>query len=152
MSPNLRTYKKYDSPVVRKRKRRQEQQPEEKSAEKRSHKKKIRVDQRGRTRNYGNATTDGLNCYGRNNLSKYLRFFPDEGTIHDRRPRARRISCRFCGRQRIMFKCLACNEVFCMAPPHNLIIPGSDPPTNFSVNGPLCWHLLHGFSKWSEVP
>ena len=148
MSPNLRTYKKSALSVHKKRERMQ--QPEEKSDEKRSHKKKKIIDQRGRPREYGNATTAGLNCYGRDNLAKFLRFFPDKTSIYEKRPWARRFSCRFCGLKR-KYKCLTCDEIFCMTPPHNLIIPGQDPPTAFSVNGPLCWHLVHGFSKWGEL-
>ena len=84
MSPNLRTYKKSALSVHKKRERMQ--QPEEKSDEKRSHKKKKIIDQRGRPREYGNATTAGLNCYGRDNLAKFLRFFPDKTSIYEKRP------------------------------------------------------------------
>ena len=146
MSPNLRKYNLKTPTKMRK----LELQPDEVV---RSHKKK-RVEKgkkTGRGKVLGVPTAVGLTCYGRNNLAKYVRFYPRPDTVNARRPVGRRLRCSFCGRDRIMHKCLACDQIFCMSPPHDLVIPGSDPPRKFSSNGPFCWHLAHGYTKWSEL-
>ena len=147
MSPNLRKYNLQGKTPVKKRKLiLQEEQLS------RSHKKKRQVKkQKARGRKLGLPTKAGITCYGRQNLAKYLRFYPKSGTEKNFRPRGQRLKCDFCGRDRIMHKCLACGEVFCMAPPHNLLIPESDPPQKFASNGLFCWHLVHGYGSWNEL-
>ena len=148
LSPNLRTYKR--KPMTTNRKRGLEDSPIEVRRRKRSHHKTPppkRV-QKGR---YGNPSKAGLNCYGRENLAAFLRFCPKKSTLHSKTPTAQRINCRFCGRKGIKYKCLACKEVFCMRPPQNLTIPDSDTPKKFKADGPFCWHLLHGYTQWSQL-
>ena len=100
---------------------------------------------------HGVPTNAGLNCYGRKNLAAYLRFMPEESTRNNKRPTARRINCKFCGKDRAMYTCLACGEWFCMSPPFDLIIPESDPQKKFRNTGIFCWHRIHGYNNWSEL-
>ena len=74
MSPNLRVYKNPGLMSGKKRTRAEVPQSVVRSPEVRSHKKKT-TPQRGRKIQKGVATAAGLNCYGRKNLAKYLRFF-----------------------------------------------------------------------------
>ena len=144
MSPNLRIRKlKIETPKKNLKKRKLE------SGEKRSHKKKTPKRRVGKIR-YGYPSEAGINCYGRKALGKYLRFYPTDETRRTYRPKGRRMRCRFCGRDKIMHKCLACGEVFCMAPPHNLNIPGSNPPQIYKSSGLFCWQLVHGYTSWAD--
>ena len=146
MSPNIR---KYTLKARTPKKRKLVSQPDDERP--RSHKKKGEKQRKARGRVLGKATHAGLQCYGRQNLGKYLRFAPKEGTQKNFRPTVRRVNCDFCGKRRVLHKCLACGEVFCMLPPHNLEIPGANPPRKFPSNGLLCWHLVHGHSKWGDL-
>ena len=140
MSPNLRI--RNQTPKKRKR------EPEHKGKA-RSHKNKTPKRKPGKL-SLGFATEAGINCYGRQALGEYLRFYPRDDTRNSYRPLGRRMNCRFCGRDRVMHKCLACGEVFCMAPPHHLLIPNSNPPRKFKNTGLFCWQLVHGYTSWSN--
>ena len=61
----------------------------------RSHKKKGEKQRKARGRVLGKATEAGLQCYGRQNLGKYLRFAPKEGTQKNFRPTVRRVNVIF---------------------------------------------------------
>ena len=120
---------------------------------KRSHKKKTPASS-GRKRKkctYGLPTKAGLSCYGRENLTAFLDLFPLEGTAKNKRPSYRRLRCKFCGRERVMYRCSACGEVFCMLPPYDLIIPESNPPRKFVSNGLFCWQLIHGYKSKTQM-
>ena len=97
---------------------------------------------------YGHATDAGLNCPVLHAIGAYLRFYLTDESRHGKKPVARRLPCKFCGKQGIKYRCVGCNDVFCMAPPTQLIIPGSDPPRKFRHDGPFCWHRVHGISTW----
>ena len=137
MSPDVRIYKKRKLQVPEK--------PTPKR-QKRSHRKSEQSPS-CRQRLYGLASEAGLSCYGRENLSAYIRYIPGPATRHKKRPTARRIKCKFCKRDRVMHQCLACKEWFCMAPPQ--AIPGSG--ITFPPNGVFCWHRIHGYKKWTEL-
>ena len=132
MSPNYRKYANKNSTPARKPKR-----EERNSGSKRSH-KKGKISHRRRSL-YGTPTIEGIKCYGRDNMAKYLRM-PDE-----------KLTCRFCGKKRKVFRCIACQQVFCMEAPTHLTIPGSEPQRKFRKDGLFCWHLLHGFETWKMI-
>ena len=144
LSKNYRKYKvqssveSKDSPVIRHKRPHTKRTPS-----KRTRKRKKLV--------YGNPTRAGLLCYGRTNLSAYLDVEPLEGTEKNRRPVGKRIKCGFCGRDRVLHRCSACKEVFCMLAPYDLYIPGSNPPRKFPSKGLCCWQRIHGYETKREM-
>ena len=108
LSKNYRKYKLRNKPKC--------EQPQVRSKFKRAHVKKTPKKQtRRRIANpYGTPTLAGLTCYGRSNLGAFLDLTPVAGTEHMNSPKPKRIKCRFCGRSRILYKCSACGETFCM--------------------------------------
>ena len=102
-------------------------------------KKKLSSGRRKKEEEFGKPTIRGLKCKARNNLAGFLR--PAKG----------KLTCRFCGRRSVgLFKCLECQQCFCLKSPADLVIPGTDNKT-FRKNGPFCWYLLHGFSSWKDL-
>ena len=110
-------------------------QPEEP----RSHKKPKQSARRHRQKlSYGVPSEAGLRCPGRKNLKAHLR------------KTTKRVRCHFCGKKRIVFKCLACGEVFCMEAPVDLPNPASATGKCFRKDGHFCWLLIHGFLSWGD--
>ena len=105
-----------------------------------SHKKqKITPVQHQKGHTYGRATMAGKTCTARGNLAACIR------KVKERR------KCKFCGKRSVdLYHCNACGEYFCLKSPTQLIIPGSNPPRHFRIDGPFCWHLVHGYSNWNE--
>ena len=85
MSPNVRIYKK--------RKLEETENPTPKRLKRQHRKSKLSP---ARRREYGIASEAGLSCYGRKNLSAYIRYIPTPETRKNKRPTARRIKCKFC--------------------------------------------------------
>ena len=146
MSPNLRVYSMKRGTISGSKRKREQESIQQIS---RRH-RKVAPKKRKRPRVAGYATEEGLTCYGRKDLAAWIRFAPDENTRNRYRPLGRRIRCKFCSRDKVMHTCLACGEFFCMAPPYNLNIPGSNPPRKFATNGPFCWQLIHGYQTWAS--
>ena len=81
----------------------------------------------------------GMTCTARGNLAACIRKVKE------------RQKCKFCGKRSVdLYHCNACGEYFCLKSPTQLIIPGSNPPRHFRIDGPFCWHLVHGYSNWNE--
>ena len=121
--------------------------------QKRSHHKKTKVVKyRSSKSPLGKATTKGLTCRARLNLRGALRFIGKAGSGNTKRFIAQRKKCAFCGHSSTSFKCIGCDQTFCMTPPTHLIDPDANPPQKFKINGLLCWERLHGFKKFSELP
>ena len=124
-----------DSPVVKREKLSNHEQ-----APSKVRRKRVKIE-------YGHPIEAGLNCFGRSHLAAYLEFIPEPGTEKSKRPTARRLKCKFCGEGRVMYRCSACKEVFCMRPPVNLYMPGTNPQRKFPSNGLFCWQRVHGYTK-----
>ena len=117
----------------------QKKRPLMQPEEPRSHKKRKQSPRRHRQElSYGVPSEAGLRCPGRKNLKAHLR------------KTTKRIRCKFCGRKRIVYKCLACGEVFCMEAPIDVPNPASATGKCFRKDGPFCWLLIHGFLSWAD--
>ena len=99
---------------------------------------------------YGKQTEKGKNCPAKYNLAKWQRYDPEPGTEKSQRPKAKRSKCVFCGTPRTYYHCGLCKQRYCMRPPTNLTVPGSNPAVTFPSNGPFCYHRDHGMSFWSD--
>ena len=78
---------------------------------KQSHKKKKKPSSTKEYRNrisstYWHATDAVLNCHGLHVIGVYLRFYPNDGSCHGKKQVARRLRCKFCGKQGIKYKCV----------------------------------------------
>ena len=134
LAETSKNYRKYNTTSGGQKKRRLIQ-PEEP----RSHKKPKQSARRHRQKlSYGVPSEAGLRCPGRKNLKAHLR------------KTTKRVRCHFCGKKRIVFKCLACGEVFCMEAPVDLPNPASATGKCFRQDGPFCWLLIHGFLSWGD--
>ena len=122
--------------------------------QKRSHHKQIELVKRrtSKLQGKGRATTRGLECKARLNLLGALRFTGKVGSVDAKKFTAQRRQCAFCGYRTTSFRCMGCDQSFCMKPPAHLIDPDSNPPRKFRADGLLCWQRLHGYKTFAEVP
>ena len=158
LSKNYRTYKSSATPSKKgsfatpAKKRKREASPSSSTKLRRSHKAKDRsATPKRRRRNIepGTVSEVGLTCRARDDLMAHSRFVPVQGTENN--PKPQRIQCAFCGKKRTFYKCRLCQAHLCMRPPNHITIPNTDPPQRFRSNGVWCFHLWHGFTKWSEL-
>ena len=99
---------------------------------------------RGKDIKLGTAVEAGLLCQARGNLMAHIRHAKNGGDTV-------RIRCAFCGKGRTKYVCKLCGANLCMDPPVHINIPDSNPPRKYRADGLFCFHLWHGYKKWSEL-
>ena len=99
---------------------------------------------RGKGINLGTVMEAGRLCQARGNLMAHIRHAEKGGG-------AVRMRCAYCGKPRTKFVCKLCGANLCMAAPVHINIPDSNPPRKYREDGLYCFHLWHGYKKWSDL-
>ena len=99
---------------------------------------------RGKDVDLGTVTQAGLSCRARANLMAHIRPAAKDGaTVRNK--------CAFCGKLRTRFFCKLCGAHLCLSAPVHINIANCDPPRKYRADGLFCYHLWHGYKRWSDL-